>query len=161
MTTRRFPFKRPDGSLTVIIPQKRNRRVGESERTWIKRTVKKGHQEGEKQFGKCVLLPECDASDLPSIRFRNAWGADEAGKVYVRIIEARALRMIEIRMERNELLQLADGPALREMEQTPEINEWRDYKQALRDVPALIDLETIFTPEELEAFEPTWPKEPK
>jgi hypothetical protein len=74
---------------------------------------------------------------------------------------ARAQRMAEIRAERDRRLIEADGPTARAMEQErPDKAAWVAYKQALRDVPAVVDLSRIATPDELAAVEPEWPRRP-
>ncbi len=74
---------------------------------------------------------------------------------------AREVRMAEIRRERNRRLRATDGHALREMEQdSPGRRAWADYRQALRDLPATVDLGQAATPENLAAFEPAWPTQP-
>ena len=102
MTTRRFPFKQPDGTIAVFIPEPKSRRLGETEEVWIKRVVGKNYR-GEP-------LPECGATDLPDREFRNAWKANPDGTIRVdaqlkqQIIEERAKLSIEDRLAKLEEL---------------------------------------------------------
>ena len=86
---------------------------------------------------------------------------DPGNKLYVDMSLARAQRLNELRLERDEKLVALDGPWMRETGQgkTIEASKIEATRQALRDFPAKVEQElaTIKTPEELEAFEPVWP----
>jgi len=75
--------------------------------------------------------------------------------------KARAIKTDHIRPERNERLVTLDIDYIRadEGDDTVEKQRIANVKQTLRDLPATIqsDLDAIDQPEELEAYEPTWP----
>lgn len=157
MTTKRFPYRRTDGGISVIVPAPKSQRKGESESAWLGRIVKRTL---DNATDVDVQLPMCEASELPSRRFRNAW-REVAGLIKVDIPEARNIRMVEIRSERDKKLDDADKKTARELEQQG-VNypDWVTYKQALRDVPADIDLSGLNDEQSLSDFEPNWPTPP-
>lgn len=102
-----------------------------------------------------------DDDPLHGPRFYNCWRRTRDDRVMVDMPLAREQRMREIRAERDARLSDADGPTAREMEQNgKDAAAWKAYKQALRDVPAQVDLSVAETPEALEALEPQWPRRP-
>ena len=66
----------------------------------------------------------------------------------------------QVRQERTRRLAASDGLMLRAQETKQKIAEWRAYRQALRDLPASLDL-TALAPGDLEAFTPRWPESPE
>lgn len=105
--------------------------------------------------------PNQAGDSLPDRRFRNCWRNDGAGFPRVDMPLARVQRLDEIRRERDKRLVAADGPTARAIEQNaPDEGDWKAHKQALRDVPAVVDLESVGTPEDLDTFEPSWPVAP-
>lgn len=106
---------------------------------------------------------EIDATDLPPRRWRNAWklGAQGCG---VCPVKARGLAVAEIRAERDRRLDASDGPAMRAQDRgkPAEIEAWRAYRQALRDLPAQVAAETAaYDPDSLAAYAPPWPSLPE
>ena len=89
----------------------------------------------------------------PSIR------ADNNGELYVDMPLARQQRMTEIREERDTLLIASDVEKIRldDIGTAQQKTDIATYRQALRDIPNLIDLDSILTSPELNDFEPTWP----
>lgn len=107
---------------------------------------------------------EIAEADIPSNAvFKEAW-RDAGSTISVDMPTARIIKTDEIRPERNERLAALDIDYMRadEAGDTAEKERVADVKQELRDLPATIqpDLEAIDQPEELEAYEPTWPTEP-
>jgi len=93
-----------------------------------------------------VSLGDCPVSDLPPDReFRAQWRHD-GKKVYVDPALETAERWVRIRKERNQLLSDSDGPMARANEQGSKVQEWKTYRQALRDVPAQADPRSIEWP---------------
>lgn len=106
---------------------------------------------------------EVDAESLPGRRWRDAWklGAQGCG---VCPVKARDLCVAEIRAERDRRLEASDGPALRAQDRgkPAEIEAWRAYRQALRDLPAAVATETAaYDPDSLAAYAPPWPSPPE
>ena len=115
--------------------------------------------ETDPRYAGAVRIDDCKITDLPHRKFRKCWRDDGSGKVHVDIPLAREQRMAEIRAERNTLLDASDKEKARiddvgTAEQKTAISA---YRQALRDLPAVINLDAIDTPEALDVFEPTWP----
>ncbi len=104
MTTRRFPFRRTDDGISVIIPAPKSKREGEGERDWLDRVVGKTVAEHHKRGEFAEMLPECDAADLPSREYRDAWRANADGSIRVdeqikqQIITERAKPTMEERV---------------------------------------------------------------
>ena len=99
---------------------------------------------------------------FPSRIFRNCW-RESAGKIGINMPLARIQRMAEIRAERDALLDESDKDKAR-LDDVGTANQKQamaTYRQALRDLPASVDVESITTPEELEAFAPAMPSKPK
>lgn len=152
---KRIVLERPDAGITVIIAEPHGKPLSQS-------GIAKAIGETERRVGPCVRLSDTTQAELPGKRFRNSWRNDGTGKVRVDMPLARTQRLDEIRKERNELLKAADGPTAREMEQKgPNLQQWIDYKQALRDIPSSVNLSTIKTAVALEAFNPAWPSKPE
>lgn len=112
-------------------------------------------------------LPFIDTDDDPAEsvgkRFRDAWRL-VAGRCVEDLPACRAIRMSEIRAERNQRLAASDGPRkLSDDNGLVSAPAWKDYQQTLRDLPALCvtALESRATPEALAGYTPPWPEAPK
>lgn len=104
-------------------------------------------------------ITELDTSELPpSGTYDRAWFQDATGKISTDMPAARLLKMVEIRRERNAKLDLLDKEFMKALSTKQDTKAITDKMQALRDIPQTIDLSGILTPEELEAFQPEWPK---
>ena len=90
MTNRRFPYKRPDGGVDIIVPAKESRRPGEGEDEWLARVVDSAIKKAEAVLGPVARLPECDVSQLPPRKDRNAWESDRGGRIVVNPAKAQA-----------------------------------------------------------------------
>lgn len=97
-----------------------------------------------------------DANDLAGLSryFRNQWVYD--GGVKVDMAKARVRKMEIIRAERDKRLAATDGAALKAMESGKIDKALSDKRQALRDIPANINMDAIATHQELESFSPAW-----
>lgn len=90
-------------------------------------------------------------SELPPDRlFRDAWSLD-AGTVKVNMPKARKIHMDRIRRARDK--------RLAELDKRKYGTEYDGERQALRDLPQTMNLETATTPEELKAIWPALPQE--
>jgi hypothetical protein len=91
------------------------------------------------------------AEALPAGEWHVAGGAVVAGRLDLRTLEQIvADQWMLVRAERDQRLAATDWVTLRAIEQgTPVPEEWRAYRQALRDVPLQAD-----------PFAITWPVEP-
>ncbi|HYE20986.1 MAG TPA: phage tail assembly chaperone [Tepidisphaeraceae bacterium] len=108
---------------------------------------------------KATRTEPVDASALPSRRFRLAWKMGAAG-VEVDLAAARGVVLSDLRAERNRRLDDSERLMSRANEiGTPSDQKAvRDYRQALRDLPAkeAVRIEAM-TVAELEAYAPAWP----
>jgi len=155
---KRIVFELADGSVVIRTPVEGSRKSDESEESWIERTA--ARHINKPKFKGFKRLPNCLISDLPiSRRFRNCWRANSADKVLVDLPLARAQRMAEIRAERNQRFAALDAEWMKAAGQKNTAREAtvEAVRQTLRDIPNGLKLDTIKTPEALEAFEPTWP----
>jgi hypothetical protein len=103
-----------------------------------------------------IHVDDADIDDPLSFG-REVWGHGAK----LNMSKARAIKTNQIRPERNERLVALDIDYMRadEAGDTAEKERVAVVKQELRDLPATIqpDLDKIDQPEELEAYEPTWP----
>ena len=101
MTTKRYPFKRRDGTVTIIIPAKNPRPGIETDALWNKRSVDKIRIEVEREYGPIEPMKECDASTLPDREFRNAWRANDDGTLRVDAVEKAKIIAARTRLDPN------------------------------------------------------------
>jgi len=164
MTTKRIVYTRPDGGVSVLIPSPEfieNYLSANPGRTEADALT---YLQGKDVPPDALNARIEDAVNLPPSRaFRNCWrntvGAGGAERVDVDMPLARAQKMAEIRTERNKRLAETDGLILRAKEtgQAAQENQLALARQALRDLPATVGLDTLATPEALNAFQPNWP----
>ena len=147
-----------DGHIHAEVPAPKGRREGESEIAWVERVAKKTEAIHLAE-GRTRLANHEEA--FPSRTFRNCW-RESGGKIEVDMPLARVQRMTEIRAQRDVLLQASDGDKARldDIGSGPAKSAIAAYRQTLRDLPATVDVESITTPEALEAFAPTFPEKP-
>ena len=111
------------------------------------------------------LLNPIIATKPENRRWRNCWRRIGIGTPAVDMPMARAQRMNEVREKRapkftksnyDLLYVLVDSP------NTPMQNKLKDYRQKLRDLPTTEqpNVDALATPEQLAAWEPTWPVDP-
>ena len=159
-------FELPDGSIRYTTCPVKQKRPGEINSQWLNRVYRKTigdnpEYSGAVRINKAVMPDGAPFRPGAKKMYRGAWRHAGGGEIVIDMPAARDLRMAEIRAMRDERLKAADGPTAREVEQTgPKKQGWIDYKQALRDLPAGLNLNAIATPEELKAFEPAWPPAP-
>lgn len=150
----RIIFQMPDGNVRVCIPA-HGHRPDESEDQWLDRIANLSAPLG------AIRLANTEATELPSRRFRGAWRIVN-GKIEVSMPLARDQRLAEIRTDRNNRLAESDGPMLRAMERgSLDVTIWKIYRQALRDMPQVIDLTIAKTSEILSSLELPWPQKPE
>ena len=104
-----------------------------------------------------VKFREITRGDLPEFgSFRNALADSGAGKLHIDMVGARAIKMYQIREARNAELAKTDTPMVLTMEKGDDAGkaELATRRQALRDLPAKINLNAIKTLGDLEAYEP-------
>jgi hypothetical protein len=97
-----------------------------------------------------------DPKNLPTDRyFRNAWHC-ASGVVGVNMDKARDIHLEHLRAKRNEKLRAMDVQFQRALETKDELSqaEIAAKKQALRDMPSTVDLNTLPTLEEIKACVP-------
>jgi len=149
-TTKRIILKDQTGHLHVVIPA-RPIKPGETEKEYLDDIASKAAIPGTAEIARI------DASELPASRsFRSQWRHDGTA-VKVDMALARVEKMKRIREKRNQLLAATDGEYLKQSERGTASQALKTKRQSLRDIPQNTNLSTISTPEELEAFEPTWP----
>lgn len=142
-------YTRPDGGVSVIIPAPDAKLPTESEADFMARVAK-------------AVPPDAtnvtQVETLPSRTFRNAWKV-EGGAVAHDMVKARALKMAEIRKDRDARLAASDIAYMRAQEQNKvlEIAALKGQRQALRDLPEVVSLDGINDVATLAAFQPAWP----
>lgn len=98
---------------------------------------------------------DLERPQLPQSRkFRNCWTKHGSGSgVDVHLGKAREQVMAEVRAKRDKDLQATDGPFLRAAEKGPVPKDLLDKRQALRDLPAVVEKEIAgLSAEELERY---------
>lgn len=155
MEDKRIVYEAPDGSLAVVVPA-RKQKAGESDQEYLDEIAAKAEKQMPAGMSRKVTV---DKTELPQSRyFRGQWRADSR-QVFVDMNSARQHKMDLIRQNRNQRLDATDKEKARldEVGTDNEKQELAQKRQALRDLPQTIDLASMQTPEELEAFEPEWP----
>jgi hypothetical protein len=145
-------YTRPDGGVSVIFPAPKAQLPDESDEAFLARV-----REAVPPDAKDVT--EVSPADIPTRAYRNAWRLS-GGRVQHDMSVARALKMAEIRAERDARLAATDGPFLRAQEHgnQAEIERLKSLRQRLRDIPQTTRLAEVTDPDALKAFAPEWPK---
>lgn len=125
------------------------------------------HKARLESMGFEILNDGATGADLPneragqSRRFRNSWRWDGT-KIEPDLPMCRAQVLAEVRSERDARLAATDGAAVREIERGRPDAALTTYRQALRDLPDVVegDLAAIHDPAEMEAYAPNWPTAP-
>jgi len=149
MRNLRRAYRRPDGGVSMVVPCWDDGLSGfgltdhATEAEWYEWAVTHNIP------ADWVSLGDVDVAALPSRDFRNCW-RHKGRHVHVDPTLETAERWVRIRKERNQLLSDSDGPMARTNEQGSKVQEWKTYRQALRDVPQQTDPRTI-----------EWPVKPK
>ena len=159
MTTKRIVYVRDDGGISIIIPAPEAASQEETEDQFVSRIAAKDVPPGKSFF-------IVDAASIPSRRFRNSWES-QANTVTVMMSPARQQRINEVRAERLSLLAEADTELARLQDtggSTAAINNVRQYRQALRNLPQTIQADpawiAITNAIQLEAYVIPWPVKP-
>jgi hypothetical protein len=160
MTTSRIIYTRPDGGVSVVVPAPNF--IADFAGTEAEAMAA---VQAKSVPADAIEAEIVDVTVISSDRaFRDAW-VKKGGRIEVDIPKARAIKTDQIRPERNERLATLDIDYMRadESGDTSEKQRIANVKQTLRDLPATIqpDLDAISQPEELEAYEPTWPTAPE
>lgn len=157
--TKRIVYTRTDGGVCVVVPAPEYLARFETEQEALEALRTKVVPPG------MTNVRVCDMAELPATRrFRGCWRQHGANPPTVDLPLARAQRLIELRQTRNQRLVASDGEMLRAQERRDAVEEgrWRQYRQALRDLPDAVSpaLSLIDTPEALAEWEPDWPTPP-
>jgi hypothetical protein len=180
MTTKRIVFARPDGGVTVIVPNPRKRREDESEDDFLARVLARNQQIGHAPLEGCevvelaalppsrmkqftVTLPDGEVVQTQRRIFRSCWR--HAGGVVVEDAGlCRQKVLADIRLDRDDRLSASDRDKARldDIGTPPQQQAHRQYRQALRDLPATVAAQiAALTPDELEAYQAPWPVKPE
>jgi hypothetical protein len=155
--SKRIVWELPDGTIRVTLPA----RAGLPLDAVAART-----RQAVPELHAARRLADREPGALPERRWRACWRHDGQGGVRVELPLARAQRLRELRAERDRRLAASDGAMLREQESgTPAgVEALRAYRQALRDLPAVLEqsgaLERLEDAAALAAFTPEWPADP-
>ena len=172
MTTKRIVFRRSDGVVEVVNPS--TRRMAElmaegkteDQALAVIQANAESHM-ADRGLGPMEDAEVMEASQIPyypkeNRLFRNALEKLGMGAPTVNMPKARAIKTDIIRAERDERLASEDVSYMRADEQNDAAEKQRIAmkKQALRDLPATIqdELNQQRMPEDLEAWQPTWPE---
>ena len=96
-----------------------------------------------------------DVNDIPTDRyFRNAWRLDKG--ISIGLEQAREIHMINLRVQRDEMLTELDVPFQRALEDKDTVmqDNIAAKKNALRDMPQDVDMSLLDTPDKIKAFMP-------
>lgn len=110
--------------------------------------------------GDATQVEVMDRPLIPTSRvFRNAWTKSGGGPPVVDMPKARVIKTEQIRRERDKRLKAEDVETMKAIQNPAQLNVIEARKRTLRDIPATIqpELDTITTPEALEAYQPAWP----
>lgn len=146
----RLVFERPDGGVSIDAPVARIADDAELLAAHIVRM--------ETAHGWTHRANITAAELRSSRRLRNAWRWVGSG-LDVDLPTGREILMTELRVERDTKLAETDGEVLRDQERSQPDIGLRDYRQALRDLPAtaVAEVEAITDATALENWQPTWP----
>ena len=134
----KIAYLRPDGGVSVIIPA-----ISDMDKV--------------RQAIPADAVAVIETNVLPSRAYRDAW-ALVGGMVTHDMAKARAMKMGEIRAQRDVRLAATDGQFMLAQEKVPaDIPALKAKRQALRDLPATVDLSGITDADALKAFAPVWP----
>ena len=156
MTKKRICYTDSDGTVSVIVPAPAFMAKFGSEADGLAAVRAKSLP------AEATNVVELDDSDIPFRGgLRNAWRQSGAAAPTVDMTVARAIKTDSIRPERNARLAALDIEYHRadEASDNDEKGKIKTTKQELRDLPASIQstLNGISSPEDLDAYEPTWP----
>ena len=140
-------YQRPGEPAARLFPSPSAQRVGESEADFFARIAAK-----DVPAGLAFKIMDSDDPIFADRTFRDAWTFD-GSKIGHDMPKARAIHMERLREARDAALARLDVEALRAVERDDraELARIAARKQALRDLPATINLESAATPEALKA----------
>lgn len=158
-------FELPDGSIRYSTCPAGSKKPGETTPEWLLRIFNKtvrGNYPGATRILNAVMPDGQPFVPGAKKLFYGAWKHAGGGSIEIDMPAARAIRMEEIRAERDRLLDESDREWARLADiGTPEQRAaCKSYRQALRDIPQNTSLEGIGTPEMLAPSVPDWPAYP-
>lgn len=127
-------YRRPDNGISVVYPSWDDEVSGfgktlhTTEQEWYDWAVTKGISPD------WINLGDFDRLSLPSRDFREQWRWDGT-KVHIDPVLETEERWRRIRSERDLKLKDSDISMLRSLEINVKVQEWKAYRQSLRDIP--------------------------
>lgn len=171
-------WEMPGGEIRYATCPAKMKKPGQTKSEWLLRQFNKTVRDNPLYAGAKRILNAAMPDGQPFVPgakklFYGAWRHTGGGQITIDMPAARAIRMGKIRGERNAMLSNPANPkdkpgpfsdaSMKRAEETgtaQQIDDLKAARQALRDLPATIDLESIATAEALEAFAPQWPVKP-
>ncbi len=157
----RIVWQFADNSLAITTPVGQPN-PGESETQWLDRLAN-NLRTALPEYNAATRLANVDHTAIPNRRFRTAWRF-AGGAVGVSLAAARALRVAELRDDRDKRLALSDALRLKydDIGTAQQKSDIAAYRQALRDVTTTIqaDIAAISTVAGLVAYDAPWPATP-
>ena len=158
-------WEMPDGAVRYATCPEKSKQPGETIEQWLPRQFQKTVRDA---FPGAIRILNPSMPDgqpfVPGAKksFYGAWTSDGSGKIQVDLPRAREIHLAEVRAERNRKLDESDREwaRLADVGTTEQQAAYREYRQALRDVPQGMNLDMIDTVVELEEFRPSWPGQP-
>jgi len=144
MINTRIAYRNLEGGVSVVVPSPEFCANPANTIDMLLRTLPLG-----------VHFEVHQAEDIPADRyFRNAWKLDTG--VSVDLEQAREIHMINLRVQRDEMLSELDVPFQRALEDKDTVmqDNIAEKKNALRDMPQNADMSLLDSPEKIKAFMP-------
>lgn len=161
---KRLIYQRASGEVTVVVPGLAGKRLESkineymnagltreaAEQAYLE-SVKARRDEiaqtpTDKLHGATFIGYEYE-SEIPQREFRNQWRID-GGKIKVDPALETEERWVRIRRLRDEKLKDSDGKMLKAQEKEEKVKEWKDYREALRNLTDQPDPKNIVWPVE-------------
>lgn len=150
---KRFVYKEVNGNILIVMPGLPEHKIPidpTEKRAYLDR-VKQTMEDKNPELKAAEFMGEVEHTELPASReFRNQWRHLD-GQVKPDPILETEERWKRIRIERNKRLDDSDKKLLRVQDQGGNVNVWKVYRQALRDVTIQSDPKNIVWPESPES----------
>ena len=155
-------FELSSGEIKYATCPAKMKKPGETTREWLLRQFNKTVRDnypGAKRILDAVMPDGQPFAPGAKKLFYGAWRHAGGGQVTIDMLAARQIHMGDIRAERNARFPPLDAEWMKATGQKDSVraDAIEAARQALRDLPATIDMDAITTPEALEAFAPDWP----
>ncbi len=155
-------WEMPDGTVQMATCPANNKKPGETKQEWLLRAFNKtvrGNFPGAKRILNPVMPDGQPFRPGAKKLFYGAWRHTGSGNVDIDMPAARDIYMEKMRRERDARLDASDKEKARldDVGTATQKTAIKTYRQALRNLPANIDLESVTTPEDLDTFETVWP----